>query len=602
MIEGYILGSRFTMGAVSGVANSIFFHHEHTGVPDNYARGAIYTVSGDRPSVLINETGLHAISTTDGWVQLDFLERPTLDAGTEYFLLVWIGSSLTGTSTLSYDAPGGNQGFTKGVGYGPVGNFPATMTGGTVRTFRFSLYATYDQILGTVTNDLKAVFHVGQDSKDLKAEFRLTQEDLFAEFTLRQGIYDLFSKAVIRNTGSQDLGGFFNLAQFASTDLWAKFIVRKITTKNLFSEFVVFRPFSDLKATLSVRAVATKDIYAETVIRHSATEDLAAEFIVRHDGVEKDLKAVTVVRHTDTNELYAVFRVGGSADLKATLYITTNPNQPAYSFVIDDNISAWLNFLSLNGKGFIGEPTFLDDDTVVYSGVNSLKITAERVEKGYKEFTFGLVYEPTDLGTRIVRRRDTYKDLKATFSVGEEMRDFYVSPFIAPYVSPEYITDDHYKFAGRVSIYDGAAVGLTSWKQWLTGVFQADITFTPSSSDEISMAFGWSVSGIPAIHGGYAILRYTPGGQWDFVTSNDGNTTEETDVSSHMSTSQHTIKVERTGSSYILTIDGTVRATHSTNIPPTTDKLPVVISIFQITATSPDEAFSLDIDNISLPT
>ncbi len=398
MIDGYILGSRFTMGAVSGTVDHLFFYHDHTGAPDNQVRGAIYTVDGDRPGVLVKETDIHNIAISDGWVQTDFLgTRFTLEAGVEYFLLIWIGES--STSTVRYDVPGGNQGFTRNMGSGAVGNFPTPMTGGAVRSYRFSMYVTYDQILGTVTNDLKGVFQVGQNSDNLKAIFEVGQgrNDLLAEFLLRQITQDLPAELEVRNVGSQDLKSIITVIKSATADRFAKFTVSQPGTQNLFAKFEVRRLYNELYAKLVVRGAATYDVPAKAVIRHSATKDLKAEFIVRHDGIEKDLKAVTTIRHTDTNELYAVFWVGGSADLKATLYISTNPGQPAYYPIIDDGIKYWINYLDLQGRGFIGYPTFEKDDVKVFSGTDSLKISADRVNKGYKEFTFGWLYEPVSL-------------------------------------------------------------------------------------------------------------------------------------------------------------------------------------------------------------
>ena len=396
MIDGYIFGSRFTMGAHSAMVDHLYFYHEHTGTPDNYARGAIYTVNGDRPGTLIKETDLQAITTSSGWIELTFPVKPGLTAGTEYFFLIWINESATGISTTRYSIPGGNQGFTKNMGAGPVGNFPSTISGGAVRSYRFSMYATYDIILATITNDLKNLFWVGQDSRDLKGVFRTTQEILHAEFRLRQETFDLPAEFITRLTGTQDLKALLEVMHIGTQDLFAEFIVRQKASLNIFAELTVIQLSANLLGEFIVRHTGIYDLPNETVIRHSASLNLAAEFITYYSGT-LDLEADFMVRHSASRELYACFWVGGSADLKAEFYLPTRRNKDAYYPIILDDIDWWLNYLHLDGKGFIGWPTFEKDTIDKREGQNSLKITSEEVQKGYKEVTFGWLYEPVDL-------------------------------------------------------------------------------------------------------------------------------------------------------------------------------------------------------------
>jgi len=394
LIDGYIFGSRFTMGANQGMLRYLYFYHEHTGVPDNYARPAIYTVNGDRPGTLIKQGNITPLTT--GWNQLDFPITTRFEPGTEYFLLVWINESASGISTVRYSLPGGAQGFTRNMGSGPVGSFPTTMVGGTVRGYRFTMYATYSVILGTITADLKAVFHVGQDSKDLKAVFRTTQEVLFAEFRLRQEIYDLHAEAIVRHTATQDLKSIFTAVHLGAADLFSEFTVKKWSTRSLFAKMRIVRITAELFSEFTVQQQAIWEIPAEAIIRHTGTWDIKAEFVVRYSTV-KELFVETIVRHSAIKELYASFWVGGSADLKATFYLPTRVRKDAYYPIILDDIDWWLNHLSVDGRGFIGWPVFEKDAIDKREGRNSLKITSDEVQKGYKEVTFGWLYEPTEL-------------------------------------------------------------------------------------------------------------------------------------------------------------------------------------------------------------
>jgi len=497
LIDGYIFGSRFTMGANAGMLRYLYFYHEHTGIPNNYARPAIYTVSGDRPGTLIKQGNLTLL--TKGWVELTFPITTRLDPGTEYFLLVWINESTTGISTVRYSLPGGAQGFTRNMGAGPVGNFPATMVGGAVRGYRFTMYATYDVVLGTVTENLKAIFHVGQGFRDLKAIFRTTQEILFAQFRLRQEIYDLHAKATVRHTATQDLKAIFSVVHTGTVSLFSKLTVKKVSIANLFAKMHVIRVHVDLHAEFIVRGINILEIPAEVIIRHTESLDLKTEFVVRYSAI-KDLLGKTTIRHSATGDLYASFWVGGSADLKAIFYLPTRRNKDAYYPVILDDIDWWLNHLSLDGRGFIGWPVFKKDAVDKREGKNSLKITSDEVPKGFKEVTFGWLYEPVELTywqpPPCVLGLDFDLLVREDWSGYEEATIDYNAIEKDNTLMCEY--HEHFGAGGLTDVLDnhGAAewLGLSSFEGWLAGEI-------PSYRHQwwVTIAMKWTFDGFAGI-------------------------------------------------------------------------------------------------------
>ncbi|MBU0847456.1 hypothetical protein KKH23_09760 [Patescibacteria group bacterium] len=68
----------------------------------------------------------------------------------------------------------------------------------------------YVLIIEYLAPELKAVFHVGQDSLNLKAEFRLTVETIPAEF-------------VVQHANSEELFAVFHIRSMATSDLYARF-------------------------------------------------------------------------------------------------------------------------------------------------------------------------------------------------------------------------------------------------------------------------------------------------------------------------------------------------------------------------------------------
>jgi len=74
--------------------------------------------------------------------------------------------------------------------------------------------------------ELKAIFHIGQDSAALKAEFRITAEDLSAEAVIRHSSYiGLTSEFLLRSLGAINL--LSHLKLIPVEDLYAKFKVRQ---------------------------------------------------------------------------------------------------------------------------------------------------------------------------------------------------------------------------------------------------------------------------------------------------------------------------------------------------------------------------------------
>ena len=86
----------------------------------------------------------------------------------------------------------------------------------------------YAYLTPTEAPELKATFHVGQDSADLKAVFRVTQEDLFAKFVVAHTgpPLELFGKAIIRHSGFEEIPAEFEVTHWA--DLKCTLRVRKI--------------------------------------------------------------------------------------------------------------------------------------------------------------------------------------------------------------------------------------------------------------------------------------------------------------------------------------------------------------------------------------
>jgi hypothetical protein len=211
-------------------------------------------------------------------------------------------------------------------------------------------YIEYLAEAENASEDLKATFHVGQDS-----------EDLFADFIVRQtGTADLFSELVIRHTDTQDLFAEFELQK--SEDLFADFIVRQEASEGLFAEFTIRQGIQDLFCDLIIRRTGTADLFADFIAIRRGTADLFAEF---------------VVRNADTEDLHGFFHVGqDSAQLFSKMVIrhtatplevfaelvirhTATYDMPAY-FEVGQGWENLRNLVLINGIGYIvrGEYAF----------------------------------------------------------------------------------------------------------------------------------------------------------------------------------------------------------------------------------------------------
>ncbi len=230
---------------------------------------------------------------------------------------------------------------------------------------------------------LFAFFAVNQPSStDLYAEFDLRQSfgGLYAEFELRQNTENLYAK----------------LRVIQSEALFSKFTVKHTDVADLFAEVIVYKTFGNLFSRLIVRNVSTIELYGKATVMHSADEEIIADFTVSHTSTE-ELFNKFIVRKIASEALFAKFQVGGNEDLKATFYAATRRDKDAYLPIIVDGIVYWINHLELLGRGFIGWPIFEGDTVDKRSAIDSLKITTEEVSKGYKEVTFGWLYEPVYL-------------------------------------------------------------------------------------------------------------------------------------------------------------------------------------------------------------
>ena len=422
--SGYIFGTKFTMGPNQSVGSKIVFWYSPDSVT-NYARGAIYTVSGNRPGTLIKETSLSAALSGEGWKELSFVEKPIFAATTEYFLLVWVNRAPG--AEVRYSIPDSSlRGFTKNMGAGSVGSFSSydPMPGGSERTYLFSIYATYDPATDA-TKDLFAEFTVAQGSGDIFAKLLLRQQtgDLKATFTLPE-TEDLFAKFDVAQ-GSKDLYAQFETQ--ATKNLFAKFTVNKDFLVDLFCVLELYRPYSDLFAQVYVVNKDTQELYSKFTVYNGGSEQLYAKALIAQP-LTGDLDAEFIVRNSATSDVFAEFELQKTGDLKATVYITTDPNMPSYYPIINDGIIWWLNFLDLRGRGFIGWPTFERDTVDRRSGVDSLKVTSERTTttlypdkvKGFKEITFGWLYESfnlNDINLWPGKPSKGFKDLLAEFIV-----------------------------------------------------------------------------------------------------------------------------------------------------------------------------------------
>jgi len=479
--QGYIFGTKFLTTNKLKVADSIEFFYRK-GVLTQYARGAIYTVTGGNyPGTLLEETSLVGPLTGDPdvpyWVSLPFVDKPILQPSTEYFILVW--ANRAPAARARYTIPDATlKGFQRSMGSGPVGSFTSydPMIGGVQRTYKFSILSTYD-LATDASRDLKAVFHIGEGQLDLFSKFTVKQwqEDLKAEFSVNYGKRNLKAEFSVLNANTLDLFADFKIARSGSADLFNQFIVRKKGSRDLFHKLFLTRPYNDLLAEFIVRHTAIHDLPAEGVIRHTESQDLTAETIIQHSA-EKELPAQFIVRYSNTIDLPAEFWIGGSAQLKAIFYLPTRRNKDAYYPIIDDGIKYWLNHLELSGAGFIGWPVFENDNVEKASGTDSLKITSEVVDKGFKEVTFGWLYEPVYLNA--IReepcegiRRDFVRLIDDNWKGYEEYTIDYTDIEKDNFLRMEYnenfgaggfyYSDDNY---GNLEYY-----GLSSFEGWLPG-------------------------------------------------------------------------------------------------------------------------------------
>ncbi len=140
-LENNIRGSSFTTpSSTNAVAQSI---SAYIIVSSNHTiKAAIYTASGS----LVTGTSTSDVTVTtsnDGWVTFYFASGVTLNANTNYYLVVW-SNSVSGTAFLYYDTIGGTGGFVSQTYIsGSSWPSPVTFSSSGIATYNYSIYCTY---------------------------------------------------------------------------------------------------------------------------------------------------------------------------------------------------------------------------------------------------------------------------------------------------------------------------------------------------------------------------------------------------------------------------------------------------------------------------
>jgi len=141
-IGNSIRGSWFTCTS-DGVATNIKAYITHSGLGGGSTNGkcAIYQYNADNDATdLIGETNQISLSGA-GWKTFTFTNRPTLTAGTKYFLVAWASTSTLITDNLAYTTE-----TSKGIAKTSTtyGAWPDPLTGETGVSHKYSIYCTYN--------------------------------------------------------------------------------------------------------------------------------------------------------------------------------------------------------------------------------------------------------------------------------------------------------------------------------------------------------------------------------------------------------------------------------------------------------------------------
>jgi hypothetical protein len=324
---------------------------------------------------------------------------------------------------------------------------------------------------------LKATFHVGQDSADLKAVFETNlfngvpadlyckmrvyphfsgkpanlfgkffvgvdaSEDLFAKFTV-QATRDLFCKFTVRHSGYADLYNRFRVfIHFGEgwADLGAEFLLIRSDSEDLPAELIIRNAdTTELKGILIVRQPDSADLFAETVIRHSDSVDLKGIFAVRHSAIA-ELKGLAVIRHTGTPlDLFAKFIAIPNEDLFAKFTVRQSTYRDLHGdFYVRHPYWLWTTRRYINGVVDAAE-SLVGDATLEY------------VIEGVMEDIQGLLDAndiPHDAWTNIalvptlIRRATTYGTVAALYARHSRTFRSRVIPTAAP-VTVTTIGDD----------------------------------------------------------------------------------------------------------------------------------------------------------------
>jgi len=156
-IYGLITGSWYTTGTVGGYADSMTTHVE-VSISSHNVKCAIYAYDGDGDAGALlgttEEIGL-AIGFND-WKTFAFVNKPYLEANTNYFLVAWASDSPA--CYVRMDSADANKGVYKFSAYN---GFPDPFTGEAGIAKAISIYCSYTPGYRPVKISNKTTMKVG---------------------------------------------------------------------------------------------------------------------------------------------------------------------------------------------------------------------------------------------------------------------------------------------------------------------------------------------------------------------------------------------------------------------------------------------------------
>ena len=381
------------------------------------------------------------------------------------------------------------------------------------------------------SRDLFAKFEA-QDTQILYAKSEIRQADLselYARAEVGQGSGELFAKAVV-GQGSVELLGRGIVRNVGSADLLGRFEVQ--ATAELLGRAVIGHPalpvwlkaifligltnaYRDLGSRLEIGRTA----FAELIGRFEAqaSAELLGKAVIRNIG-SAELLGMAVIRHVGTAETLgkAVIKGLSSADLGASVVVRVTKDSGTYFSFWDP--SDWINEVVGVGQGFIAIPWVEADTVVKTSGNSSARLTSASSPGQYKEIRFGwggmnwgveaavspeIAPTPIDTGGRGPRRgsrasrdwrrevlQSSYKDLAGRF-VTQAINDLGASFFaMVNYTSWTLAWTRDY---GAAVLLDGVYVD-NSGNCYITDEVNSDVYFRSYAGVETSRSdYGYMV-------------------------------------------------------------------------------------------------------------